>query len=906
MIKKNRGGFTIICSLLLLFSALGNAQQHSETVKPWARWWWMGNAVDSTGIKYNLIALQKAGIGGVEITPIYGVKGEESNYLKFLSKEYLQIVSYTLEVADSLDMRVDMTLGTGWPYGGSQVTTKDAATKLIVQTYTVNKGERFKDTITVMNPKEKKGASLSYVLAFDKNGKYQDITNQLEENHMINWKARKSDATIYAVFTGKTGQKVKRAAPGGEGYTLDHYSTKAFRHYVQPFDTAFSKLNGKLRAVFNDSYEVYGTDFTPDFFTEFEQRRGYDIKPFLPHLLDTTSTEIGNRIKSDYRETISDLLKDFDSTWTLWAHNHDLITRLQAHGSPGNLIDYYAAADIPECETFGSMPFDIKGLRRDAENIRQGDADLVMLKFSSSAAHISGKNLVSSETFTWLREHFKTALSQCKPEVEELFLNGINHTFLHGSTYSPERAKWPGWKFYASVNFNYNNTIWEDAPSLFSYIKNCQEFLQEGTAVRETLLYWPIYDIWQQPLKADLMVQFPIHSLKDWLYGTDFYDTATSLIERGYSTDFISDSFIQQAKVKNGKVMVPGGAYDCIIIPECTYMPLNTLEHLLNLKREGAHIIFKGIPEGVPGYLNYKQQNEEFLNLIKKMKIHTSEDLYNALDIIGIHNESLIATGLKYVSRIDKDGNKIYFLVNHTDHKIDTYLSLDIAGSVIQLIDPLTGRNGKAKVWSKDGHNKVRVSLPSGETVFVASTKEDISSWNYFDSVEDGLAYDLETSWLLDFVKGGPTLPSNATIDTLASWTILNAEAEAFSGTVSYTATFDKPAEGISWMLDLGDVRESAKVWINGRYLGCAWANPYKIYIGALKEKGNTIKIDVTNLPANRLRALEKSGEEWKIFHEINMVTKDYKKFDATVWQPTPSGLLGPVKLIPLKVEITK
>ncbi|MEC8883197.1 MAG: hypothetical protein VYD98_00955, partial [Bacteroidota bacterium] len=59
----------------------------------------------------------------------------------------------------------------------------------------------------------------------------------------------------------------------------------------------------------------------------------------------------------------------------------------------------------------------------------------------------------------------------------------------------------------------------------------------------------------------------------------------------------------------------------------------------------------------------------------------------------------------------------------------------------------------------------------------------------------------------------------------------------------------------------------------------------------------------VTNLAANRLRAKELRGEEWKTFYEINMVNKDYKPFDATVWEPTPSGLLGPVQLMPLAIE---
>jgi hypothetical protein len=426
----------------------------SNTTKPWTRWWWMGSAVDKAGIKQNLIAFQKAGLGGVEITPIYGVKGEEANYLNYLSPQWIAMLNYTISTADSLGMQVDMTLGTGWPYGGTHVTYEIAATKLIVDQWKLQKGEKIKQEIAVQEEKDKKTASLNHVLAFGKDGSYLDLTNKLKDN-FLKWKAKDADYSIYNVFTGKTGQQVKRAAPGGKGFTLNHYSNKAFNTYVIPFDTSFAKVEQGPRAIFNDSYEVYGTDFTPDFIASFRDKRGYDIKPQLQLLLSLEDTEEANRVKSDYRETLSDLLlSEFNRPWTQWANSIGAKSKLQAHGSPGNLLDLYASADIPECETFGSMPYNINGLRREKEDIREGDADAVMLKFSSSAAHLSGKPLTSSETFTWLRDHFKTALSQCKPEAEDLLLNGINHIFLHGSTYSPKRATWPGWKFYAAVNFN--------------------------------------------------------------------------------------------------------------------------------------------------------------------------------------------------------------------------------------------------------------------------------------------------------------------------------------------------------------------------------------------------------------------------------------------------------------------
>jgi hypothetical protein len=159
----------------------------------------------------------------------------------------------------------------------------------------------------------------------------------------------------------------------------------------------------------------------------------------------------------------------------------------------------------------------------------------------------------------------------------------------------------------------------------------------------------------------------------------------------------------------------------------------------------------------------------------------------------------------------------------------------------------------------------------------------------------------LNGNWTVSFDKGGQQLPPSTTITDLKSWTTFGPEAEAFSGTATYNLSFNAPnTNADNWTLNLGDVRESAQVWLNGVFVGNAWANPFSINIGKLKKGKNQLTIKVTNLGANRIRNMELKGEEWKIFYEINMVDKDYKKFDATQWTPTPSGLLGPVTLIPL------
>lgn len=870
--------------------------------KPWARWWWMGSAVDKPNLKKNLIDLQQAGVGGVEITPIYGVKGEEANFIDYLSPKWMEMLDYTLKIADSTGMQVDMVLGTGWPYGGSHVDLQHAATKLIIEKYTVNKGDKFHQEIKTDPIKVKTAAKLQSIVAFGIDGSYIDLTNLLKGN-LLNWKAKKTDYTLYAIFEGKTGQQVKRAAPGGNGYTLDHYSEEAFNNYVIPFNTAFKGFEGKIRAIFNDSYEVYDTDFTPQFFSEFETRRGYDLKKVLPKLLSKNNLDEDNRIKSDYRETISDLLLDrFDQPWTNWAHSKKFKTRLQAHGSPGNLIDLYASADIPECETFGSMPYDIAGFRREKQDIREGDADPVMLKFSSSAAHLSGKPLVSSETFTWLRDHFKIALSQCKPEAEDLLLNGINHLFLHGSTYSPENAKWPGWKFYASANFNANNSTWEDTPALFSYIENCQSLLQKGKSDNEILLYWPVYDIWSKQLDGSLFFPFKIHSLDDWLKNTAFYKSTQNLIKNGYGVDFISDNFIAQAQVVNGNIVLPGGTFKSLVVPDCEKMPLATLEKLIAMKKVGGQIIFEGFPKSVPGYYQYERQDQKLAALVASLQKETthSRTTFESLAVANVFPEKLIETGLKFIRR-DFNGEKLYYIVNHTANAFNGYIPLQIGNKEVLILNPLTKEFGNALVEKNNTNTKVKIQLQSGESLFLLTeNKSSQQPWSYFEKANDPI--ELKGDWHVTFYKGGPQLPEGKTLKTLTSWTELDTKGEAFSGTATYNLRFNSPTQvAENWSLNLGDVRESAQVWLNGNFIGTAWANPFTLNIGKLKKGQNTLTIKVTNLGANRIRNMELKGEEWKIFYEINMVDKDYKKFDATKWNPTPSGLLGPVTITPLK-----
>ena len=915
---KNIIKLSVICFAFGNLSAQNPWPKATNTAQPWTRWWWMGSAVDEKGLDKQLTTLSQAGFGGVEIVPIYGAKGFENKYLKYLSPEWLKMLHFTTDKAKSLNMGVDMAVGTGWPIGGPQVSENDAATKMIVQTYELQSNQKFLEKIVLKDEKQKdlKSSKLDIVTAYNEKNEAVVITDKVAEDGTLNWKPASGNWKIYAVFSGKTLQKVKRAAPGGEGFTLDHFSPDATKDYLKTFDNAFGNSNYGVRSFFNDSYEVYNADWTPDFKEEFRKRRGYDLSPFIKYLVSDEVNETTSRIKSDYRETMNDLiLNHFTINFTNWSHSKNSKNTNQAHGSPGNLLDLYAAVDIPESETFGSTKFDIQGLRRESSDVRNVDPDINMLKFASSAANVTGKPLISNETFTWLTEHFKTSWSQAKPEVEQVFLSGINHVFYHGTTYSPADVQFPGWLFYASVNFVPENSLWPNIKGLNSYIERTQSVLQSGKSDNEILMYWPIYDQWANPKGKD--IPFRIHNIEEWLHPTAFYKNLEKLGKAGYSLDMVSDKMIGEAQFENQNIQVAknGSSYKVLIIPELTYFSESTLKKIVNLAQNGASVIFQSAPKDIPGNFEVEKRRNELQALwaqipfqnngnlkvanIGKGKIILNSEVENALDYLKIEREKLTDTGLKFVRRTF-DGGKFYYIVNHTSKEINQNIPLNFIGRQVTLMNPENGDFGAAQKEK----NEVRVQLKSGESIIIKSSEsvdKAIPEWKYIEKTNAPIV--LNEDWSLSFKTGGPELPKTRTLEHLQPWTdfVEDASTQSFSGTGVYSTSFKLKQKADDFILKLPKLYESAKVIINGQDAGIVWSLPFEINVGKYLKKGkNTIEIEVSNLMANRIRYMDQKKIQWRNYHEINFVNIDYKPFDASNWKVQTSGLDGEIQLIPV------
>lgn len=837
--------------------------------KPGVRWWWLGSAVNENDLKWNIGEYSSTGIGAVEITPIYGVKGNEANELSFLSPSWMAALRSTEALGAADGVLIDMNTGTGWPFGGPDVPITEAAAKLeCVEADVAGSELRNGVDITVKDEKEKRFATLSKVMAYSDDTAY-DLT-EMTADGIVTWaKAKKKETYhVIAVYCSRTRQQVKRAAPGGEGYVIDHFDSTAVANYLKKFDAAFESTGTPYpHAFFNDSYEVYKANWTPRLFEEFYKLRGYKLEEHLPELLGEKDDD--NKTLIDYRETLSDLLlKNFTEQWTAWAHSRGAKTRNQAHGSPANLIDIYSAVDIPEIEGFGLSEFGIKGLRTDPGFTRKNDSDVSMLKYASSAAHINGKPLASSETFTWLTEHFRTSLSQCKPDLDLMFTCGVNNMYFHGTAYSPKDDVWPGWKFYASIDMSPTNSIWHDAAYLMTYIARCQSFLQMGEPDNDFLVYVPVRDMWSRRVgtgPASLLMQFDIHSMSQ--KAPEFIRSILDIDKAGYDCDYISEKYILTTSYTDGMLQTAGGTrYHALIIPGTGSMAEDVKAHIEDLKAQGATVIYgTGADE---------------LNKAAKREAMRSD------------------CGLRAIRRSNATGHH-YFIANLTPDDVDARVPLAVTCKDARWFNPLNG-----DIYAADiNGNGIAIALRSGESMILQTFDSALPADGATKrrSVDSAATKTLDGEWTLAFTQSAPAVDKTFSIDSPVTWETLDDDSvKVTMGTGAYTTHLTMTADDAAgdWRIDLGDVRESARVYVNDSLVGCAWAVPFTLDChGVFKKGDNTIRIEVTNLPANRIADLDRKGVEWRKFNEINVVDINYKKTGYGDWAPVKSGLNSDVKL---------
>jgi hypothetical protein len=875
----------------------------------------MGSAFNPEELDLNIKSLSQAGIKTLRLDAIYPAKDSKVPPIPFLSEEWIAAIKAALGSAGSNGVTLDLW-GNGWPYGGPWIAPEHAARRL--EWDNVLSGLVLTETKTFEQDSGHPIIAVDVTIPGVKDGKARTIAPRDVDGKRV-WPVPPGEWDVHIFRNGFTGMAVKRATTGGEGPVVDHFSKAALEDYLRPYNRLVDSIgDGALGHTHFDSYEVYKANWTGDFLDSFAKLRGYDLTPFLPDLVSEADTDLAKRVRHDYRETLQEMfISEFLAPWVNWARSRGMKASIQAHGSPGHLVDLYGLADQPDTEAFGR-----EGMASKGDGNKNGG--YLFGKFASSAAHLNARPFTSSETFTWLEEHFCESLDRMRNDLDYFFLAGVNHMYFHSCTYSPSDVPFPGWLYYASTNVDRCQPWWKHLPHLSDYTARVQTVLQQGRPGEDVLLLYPIHDLWLDNRGAANLLQYcQAHNTTNWLFtvGKPAGDTAHWLWEHGWKFDWCSDrTIIDRVRVeKDGTLVCGDGRYRALIIPECSWVAAETPSAIQELAAGGGHILVIGsapqsVPVGPPGLVIDRLTEEQRLEGLRPdgdpggkgtvALLSQISDLASALPETGAEREPMADCGILSIRRRFDDGSPAYFIKNVSDQAFEGWLPLSAHSGEVTMGDPIHGAQGSIPSRLKEGCIEALLHLEPSETrlLLVSGQKEEPFSGAVPNS-EEAEAFGVPGPWKLSWedLNGEK---KQAEIPNLQSWTEIPG-LEYFSGTVVYESeiTVDAGQAGQDWILDLGVLHETADIHVNGESIGCVWTRPYRIPIGRRLRVGkNELVIEAVNLLANRIIAQERSGIHIRDRHLF--VNYAYKPFDAETWAPLPSGLLGPVLMRPVSEPI--
>jgi hypothetical protein len=879
--------------------------------RPMMRWWWFGPAVTAEGIDRELRIMRDGGIGGVEVQPVYPLSLDDESRgirnLAYLSPEFLSALRATAARSKELGLRFDLTLGSGWPYGGPQVPVHEAAARIRVDRVAVAAGTRRVGLPTL-------GAGEAIVAAFVRagaDGAASDVPFDSAREGAL-WLPESRDAAREVLFfvATRTGQMVKRAAFGAEGYVLDHLDRTALDHYLARVGAP--QLSGPGAdvpyAIFCDSLEAYGNDWTGDFLQQFRQRRGYDLKPHLPALVDERHQDAGG-VRHDWALTLSELLDErFFAPLGAWAREKGTRLRIQGYGSPPAMLWSNRHADLVDGE--GSHW-----------------RELTASRWAASASHVLGKPVVASETWTWLHSPvFRATPLDLKAEADRHFLQGINQLIGHGWPYTPEGVDYPGWRFYAAGVFNEKNPWWIVMPDLSRYLQRVSFVLRQGRPVSDVAIYLPTHDALAKltPGQVNLMPAL-VRQL-----GATVID---QVLSAGFTFDFVDDgTIVDGSRADGGALVVGDGRYRVVVIPHVEAMPAATAQKLETLAKAGVAVIATGqAPRRVPGLRPSEREQHSMQAAVTELfaatgaagRIVEDEKTLGAAIARAIAPDVTFeppAPEVGFVHRRAGDA-EIYFLANTSPVRRSGTVTVRATGLDPEWWDPLAGEVLAAITTTRSAATSTMPFElePYGSRVLVLAPghRKTASASNVPARAASRTLVDLNADWDVRFGDAAEAVH----MTTLRSW-IDEEQTRYFSGVATYERRFVVPSAGRSrtarLVLDLGDgavndepqpsrntpgmsvpfdapVREAAVIEVNGRRAGAIWCPPYRLDVTSLVRAGeNTIRIRVGNLAINHM-----AGRPAPDYRLLNLrYGERFQAQDMDKVRPLPSGLLGPVRLL--------
>lgn len=907
-------------------------QNPDSRYRPFVRWWWNGDKVEAEELVRELHLLKEAGVGGVEINPISfpGRKDPlDKKALTWLSDEWIDMLQVVFDEARKLDMTCDLIVGSGWPFGSESLPREERASVMLTYAIDVKGGQTFEMSkfniykaidpgVSVVNPR-RTCELVSMTLApdpIDDLSQAVDVTDKFVDD-VLTLEIPEGKHVLYAMVRFDSFASVINGAPGAAGSILNHMDADAVRHYLDRMSSTIEAKTGPLsqylRAFFVDSMELEGNNWTGDMAEEFQKRRGYDLMPWFPFTMfkvgrlgNVDSYEYGakksekfqeqvNRVRFDFELTKAELLQErYVATYLQWCRDENVKSRAQAYGRGFFQLEPSLGHDIPEGESWTTNYLRHRiGEEMGDEDYRRGRSYTMINKYVTSAAHLTGKRLVSCEEMTNTYKVFTTTLEFLKNGSDMNATTGITHSVWHGFNYSPLEAEFPGWVQYGSF-YNERNTWWPYFKNLNDYRARMSSLLQNADMVTDIALLPANYDMWT------------ITGVQTEPFPEKLHNPFTSLVweaihKCGGGADYVTENILHDATVSKGKLCYGPKQYGTIFLLEVLGTTPETLEKLLQFVSTGGRVFCLGkYPEKSLGLNNFEARDQEIRDLVEKLKAYPKNfilvdkpedgrylewyqdvmEKYNLPHTVNVANPDRFLLQSRFTM---DDKSDIFLFVNahltegrQTEVTFPSYVT---SGKTAWLYDANTGKRYVLPV--KGG--KLNVDLGPAETWIVVFNKDKAGEkWN---PVPEKGSRTLEISnWKLSLHQPQENWTKETEMKGLKDLKDV-PEWKNFMGDVTYTATVKLSGEKLPKYLNLGKVSDICELTVNGTPCGTKWFGRRVYDVSGLLHAGeNTIEVKVTTVMGNYMQSLPDNSAS--------------QRFVLRRGQPYVSaGLIGPVKL---------
>jgi hypothetical protein len=751
-----------------------------------------------------------------------------------------------------------------------------------------------------------------------------NLSSKMDADGNLNWTAPAGQWMIVRIGHTSTGH-TNATGGGGIGLECDKFNAAAIKlQFDNWFAKAFSNTDPKLAKevlkVFHvDSWEAGSQNWSSTFENEFSKRRGYNLHPYLLTMagIPINDAATSENILHDVRQTIAELVNDvFYATLKKLAHEKGCQFSAESV-APTMMSDgllHYKNVDLPMGEFWLNSP--------------THDKPNDMLD-AISGAHIYGKDIIGAESFTSVRMNWAEHPGNLKAVGDRNFALGINKIVLHVFTHNPWMDRKPGMTLDGvGLYFQRDQTWFKQSKAWIDYLTRCSALLQLGKPVVDIGVFTG-EEVPRRSILPDRLVNVlpgifgkekvdaekkrlanigqPMRQIPDGVSHSANMADPENWVDplNGYAYDSFNPDALMMMKVKDGRIVLPGGAsYKILVIPSNMKMnPANRMNNLsarkiIALVGDGATVLIDSVYKDIFGAndcdLNFKNVNG-------MMESHWGSGKFILLPYIDSSFERL---GLKKdVEIVDNDhsiawthrkvaNDDVYFVSNQKNTQQTIDLSFPIIGKIPEVWDPVDSSSKWKYEGTKKGRTNISLDLERNQSLFIVFRKPFLNR-QIIRTAHGVMGIRLGT-WTVQFDKnyGGKLTPIN--FNELKSWTTYSdSSIKYYSGTATYSNTFNvdnkKNITGAYILLD--SIYNIATVKINGIVCGTLWTPPYKLDIlKALKIGENKIEIEVTNTWHNRLIGDNLLSPE----KEVTWTTAPFRLKDKPL---LPAGIIGDVKI---------